>query len=442
MKKYKHYYWLLDQRFDFLIPWFQAYFGIEERKDIAFVGSFHGSSRKVREWEGVTKELVGKSLDGEPVYIGQDAESDEAQWLEPDDINRAYGNRIQDNAFAAAFTGAGLPECVDSFILTGAVAAKLNNKWEQYQLLSNREGILTPKTVRIDQEEYEAAKRKEALKKEVSFMRSSAGCGKVILKRPDLSGGFRMQVIADDRDFEKYCSLSGGEALKGQLLISEYIPHEQSFAGIGIVGRQNGRPEVSFCGITEQVLYHELAYEGLIWPPFWNTESGRSVQAGKDEIENITGKIGWILAEQGYFGFYNVDFVEEENTGRMYAIEINARFGFSTLLYALYCGKDSFFDAVLGRRPPVMDENSSDGARRLLGKIKGIPGKSYRDLSNMSDIESWFADKGRFRACYLREEVYKYGSFAGLFGETISMEVDRRTAIARFMDSCLLRDRG
>ena len=105
-----------------------------------------------------------------------------------------------------------------------------------------------------------------------------------------------MQVIADDRDFEKYCSLSGGEALKGQLLISEYIPHEQSFAGIGIVGRQNGRPEVCFCGITEQVLYHELAYEGLIWPPFWNTESGRSVQAGKDEIENIIGKIGWILA--------------------------------------------------------------------------------------------------------------------------------------------------
>ena len=43
---------------------FQKYFGIDERKQITFVGSFHGPSRAGEEWNGVTKELVRKNERG------------------------------------------------------------------------------------------------------------------------------------------------------------------------------------------------------------------------------------------------------------------------------------------------------------------------------------------------------------------------------------------
>ena len=608
---------MLDQRFDFLIPWFQEYFKIKERKQITFVGSFHGDSRRGKEWEGVTKELVGRNERGRLVYLGP--ENDEkgdlgkAVWLEPEDVNRAYRDQIKspDDALVVAFSGANLPEEVDSFISIGDIAAKLNNKWEQFLLLTDRkEIVLKAKSAEERREElieklirehreyltnrfehiivmntavygsnhiavirnkadaewycnslkdddlkdcflvsaFKAPDKRykkttidltneedwnEELSKEISKFFQSSECRqailekkdsphsvivsyydedmgwycnvwkndssskifyisnsrqsyyltpgttkislhedfhhdrrtelayaikkllkksrnqRVVIKKPNLSGGYRMSLVYDgiddfngsrDNGVEGYCNSLKDDDFDEPFLVSEYIPHKQSFAGLGIVSKsKKGKAKVAYCGSTEQVLYHEFAYEGLIWPAYWDHGTKRSVDAKKGDIEKITKSIGYKLAERGYIGFYNVDFIEENDTGNMYVAEINARFGFGTILYALVCGKNTFFKAIQGLNPPKIDDKCMGSQRILLGKIKGRAGREYKGLFNMSNIESWYTEGEGFRSYYLNDEVFDYGSFVGLFGEKISAMLNRDTALVKFMDICLLR---
>ena len=601
-KKYDHYYWMLDQRFDFLIPRFQKYFGIDERKQITFVGSFHGPSRAGEEWNGVTKELVRKNERGKLIYAGpednENSAGGNAVWLEPEDVNLAYRDHIitDGDTLVVSFSGVNLPEEVDSFIATGAVASKLNSKWEQFLLLTDREEIkleantaddrrkelneylnkegsdivirnvgtfgsdhiavirnsadaewycnslkepdlenrffkspytplnsknnrkcidldgadgwktklkneidsffqssksdqiliednegthiviisnseddkdwycdilengslpsslyisryslskiLTPETIELRLNEEFPYKRREKLTNSVQELMVNSRSKRVVIKKPDTSGGYRMCVATNTDEVKKYCGLLNEEELDGTFLVSEYIPHKQSFAGMGIVskaGKRSGKAKVTYCGLTEQVLYHELAYEGLIWPAFWDFNSKKSEKTRKDDAKKITKSIGEKLANLGYFGFYNVDFIEEEKTGRMYVAEINARFGFCTILYALFCGKETFFDAIQGNNPPKLNDENIGDYRILLGKIKGITGKQYKGLFSHSDIETWYKEGDSFRTYYLRDEVFEYGSSAGLFGEKIPAILERKTALTKFMDICLLR---
>ncbi len=393
--------WLLDQRFDFLLPWFEKEYNIS-RNDILFVGSYHGNTRK-----GLKTVTVGNSTDGHVSYF------------EPEDINKLYTDRItvDKKTLVVPFSGAYLPsvENVTSFIATGNIAVDINNKWWQYRFFCEI-GINTPKTWRVDNH----FQLLELMQKHFDQYES------LLIKKEELAGGYKMKIVSSDEDVRAYCRMQKEDFLNSGFLVSEYITHEQSFSGMGVIGR-DGR--VIWCGATEQVLHKSLAYEGLIWPPYIDGK-------GLCDIKNITLEVGRRLSEYGYFGYFNVDFIQ--GTGKMYAVEINARFSFSTIFYACCCG-ENFWKVVQGECKEVM-EPQVDG-RLILGKIKAREGRGYSKLVDKSNILEWFnSGSGGFQTYFVgidELECYDYGSFIGLFGEFLSENTNRDDALKQFWDGCL-----
>lgn len=391
--------WLLDQRFDFLIPWFEKEYNISH-KDILFVGSYHGNTR-----EGLKKVTVGDLPEGHVLY------------LEPEDINKLYADRITPDkkTLLVPFSGAYLPsvESVTSFIATGNIAADINNKWWQYKFFS-KIGIKTPKTWRVENHCQ--------LLDLAQMLLGQYKC--LLIKKAELAGGYKMKIVSSVKDVCDYCGRQKKDFLNDEFLVSEYIPHEQSFSGMGIIDQSRN---TIWCGATEQVLYNDLAYEGLIWPPYIDDK-------GLRDIKNLTLKVGKGLAEYGYFGYFNVDFIQ--GMDEMYAVEINARFCFSTILYSCFCG-EKFWKAV---QSGEIYESQSD-KRLILGKIKAKEGKSYCKLVDQSNILEWYnSGNGGFHSYFVgtdEPECFDYGSFIGLFGEFLPKNTNRDDALRLFWGRCL-----
>lgn len=391
--------WLLDQRFDFLLPWFEKEYNIS-RKDILFVGSYHGNTRKE-----LRKVTVGDSPDGHVSY------------LEPEDINKLYADKITagERTLAVPFSGAYLPsiENVTSFIATGNIASDINNKWWQYEFFRNI-GVKTPRT-------WRAENHSQLLK---LTQKRFGQYERLLIKKAELAGGYKMKTVSSVEDVHAYCRMQKDDFLNSEFLVSAYIPYEQSFSGMGVISRDG---KVIWCGATEQVLYKDFAYEGLIWPPYIDKKELR-------DIKNITLKVGKGLSEYGYFGYFNVDFIQ--GAGKMYAVEINARFCFSTIFYACCCG-EKFWKAVQGEE---IIESQVEG-RLILGKIKAREGRGYSKLADESNILEWFhRGTGGFQTYFVGTdelECYDYGSFIGLFGEFLPEKTDREDALKLFWDRCL-----
>ena len=394
--------WLLDPRFDFLIPGFLKHFQIEEN-NLTLVGSYHGPTRA-----GWKTGTVGDSQLGHVVF------------LEPEDLNRRYAPQLEQDApdVVAAFTGAYLPESpsFETVLATGKIAVDANNKAWQDRCF-RRYDIPTP--------ESQTSEGKEALLDCAADMLKRHE--KLVIKLPELSGGYQMRIVESVSDAEEYYDALP-EALPRKFLVSAYVPHSQSFAGMGIVTR-SGR--VHWCGATEQVLYQDLAYEGLISPPFADQETIK-------ELKRLTVLAGRGLAAAGYYGFFNVDFiyVPLEAKHRVQAVEINARFGFGTLLFACACGED-FWENVDGEKPPPMLPEQ----RLILGKYKGRMGRTYEGLLPESDILQWYQrESGEFSSFFCgteAPETYDYGSFIGLFGRFLPLDLPRETALEEFWKRCL-----
>lgn len=391
--------WMLDPRFDFLLPWFEAEYPVS-KEDILFVGSYHGDTRR-----GLHTQTVGNTRDGSVTF------------LEPEDINKLYAETVDPSVktMVVPFTGAFLPSDGNtvSFISTGELAAKLNNKWQQHSLFTQLQ-IDTPKTCQVS-----GAKE---LKKMVEELLGKYG--KLVLKKPELSGGYQMAAVASLDDFNSWRDGKPNDFLESTTLISEYIPHTQSFAGMGLVRRDGS---VVWYGVTEQVLYHGLAYEGMIFPPFCTYEE-------QERMREMTCKVGEVLARLGYFGYFNVDFIV--GSGGVHAVEINARFGFGTLLLACQSG-EYFWKVIRGEEEPkhVLEK------RLILGKFKGREGKTYNGLTPLSDITHWYqSGEGEFRTFFCgieKPETFDYGSFIGLFGRFLPPEAERDKALVQFWDTCL-----
>lgn len=391
--------WLLDQRFDFLLPWFELEYNIS-RKDILFVGSYHGNTRGE-----LKKVTVGNWLEGHVSY------------LEPEDINKLYADEITSDkkTLVVPFSGAYLPseENIISFIATGSIAADVNNKWWQYEFFW-KIGVKTPKT-------WQAEEYSQLLGLTRTLFNQ---CESLLIKKAELAGGYKMKKVLSAEGVSDYCGMQKKDFLNSEFLVSEYMPHEQSFSGAGIISRDG---KTIWCGATEQVLYKGLVYEGLIWPPYINDE-------GLCDIKNTTLKVGKRLSECGYYGYFNVDFIQGKDG--IYAVEINARFCFSTILYACCCG-NKFWKTVQGKEAI---EIQTDG-RLVLGKIKAREGKSYSKLADKSNILEWFnSGIGGFRSYFVgtdEPEHYDYGSFIGLFGEFLPKDTNRDDVLRIFWDRCL-----
>lgn len=395
---YENYYWLLDQRFDFLLESFVQEYSIS-KEDITFIQSCHGAGRA-----GYKTIQVGE------------AEKNHITLLEPEDINRRFMAQIEPgkNALVIPFTGAYLPseKWLECPLTTGKLAIECNNKWWQYRFFQ-RHGIPTPETVKLDDPDLFQSRVNDCLKR----------WDRIVVKRQELSGGYQMRAISHLQAFEDYL-----KELKQpkDLLISEFIPHSQSFAGTGVIAKDG---EVYWCGATEQVLYQEFAYEGLIFPPFASRQLIKQMQ-------DLTVRIGKKLAKLNYRGYYNVDFIFDSQA--LYAVEINARFGFGTLLFACSSGSD-FWKAIFGEKKESLQPIGTK--RLLLGKIKGRAGKRYSNLKGTSDILTWYKRKdGTFRTYFFgteEPEQFDYGSYIGIFGLFLSKEDTREKVLKEFWKECL-----
>lgn len=394
--EYEKIVWMLDQRFDFLLPWFEKHYSIS-LNDVLFVGSFHSTARR-----RCNTKVLG------------DIPKKHVSFLEPEDINRIYATelKLDKKTLVVPFTGAYLPssENLSAPFSTGEIAILANNKKWQFQFFQKL-NILTPKTWYVDNASQPTEQVKKLLKT----------YDKLVIKRAESSGGYQMYSITSETQLK---SEEFSNDPRGEILISEYVPHEQSFAGMGVVGKDG---EVFWCGATEQVLYQDYAYEGLIWPPYL-------AEPDLIHIENITCTVGKELAKAGYFGFYNVDYIRSSN--KLYAVEINARFGFGTLLFALSCGTNFWHAVTYGPAQPCQAPG-----RLILGKIKGRAGREYKGLSSCSNILQWFQNgNGEFRTLFCGTdgpEVFDYGSFIGLFGAFLPSSTERTEALCLFWDKCL-----
>lgn len=393
-------FWLLDVRFDFLLPSFMHEFEIEEQ-DIILVNSYHCNTRKRWRIKYISSKIENVNL------------------MEPDDINRIFAKELQLDCknLIISLSGAGIPQSDNlvSLTSTGRIAELCNDKWWQYELFK-RCGVKTPDTYK-----YYSLK---AVKKELSFLIGKYK--KVVIKRPCLSGGYLMDVLYSETGLIDYCKQIQKSGIDQIFLMSEYIPHQQSFASMGVV-QKNG--EVFFINIvTEQVLYREVAYEGLIYPPFLDN-------CYMEEIEKITIKIGKELGQSGYFGYFNVDFILSGS--QMYAVEINARLGFGTILAAcLY--REKIWKVLQGL---CKDQVGNIHKRLVIGKIKGKEGRVYSNLKSISNISDWFKkENGFFKTFFCgtdRKELFECGSFIGLFGEFFPLEDVRERVWGKFMEKCL-----
>lgn len=176
------------------------------------------------------------------------------------------------------------------------------------------------------------------------------------------------------------------------------------------------------------MLFREVAYEGLIFPAFLNEDR-------RNEIRNLTIFIGEELGKIGYYGFYNVDFVLGDEG--LSVVEVNARLGFGSLLAACIYG-DRFWSVLQGCDT---EEAVYEGKRLVLGKVKGREGRSYQGLKSYSGITEWFGSRdGYFETFFCgtgEEELFKYGSYIGMFGEFFEMEESRERVLHRFWEKSL-----
>ncbi len=398
----KKVYWLLDSRFDFLLPSFMHETGVQ-KQDIVLVNSYHGKSRT-----GWNK-----------IFIPFETEQSVVQ-MEPDDMNRFFSKLLplDKKATVISFSGAGLPQNENLFSMTatGKIAETCNDKWWQYNQFAKIQ-VPTPKTYLYHGFSSARNQLDNLLEKHK----------KLIIKKPSLSGGYQMSVLSSEEDFKRYWARTQEEDNGQELLLSEYIPHRQSFAAMGVVRRDGGSVFIPI--ITEQVLYRQIAYEGLLFPAFLD-------EAQKDQIRQMTDKIGKMLGENGYYGFFNVDFVLAEDN-QLYAVEINARWGFGTILAACMYGKH-FWKAVQG----IGTEEIRYPQKCLaIGKIKAKMGRTYAGLESYSSITEWFErEEGSFRTFFCgtdEPEKFVYGSYIGVFGEFFAEEEDRMEVLEKFWGNCM-----
>lgn len=235
-----------------------------------------------------------------------------------------------------------------------------------------------------------------------------------------------MSVLCAKDDLERYQKRVYGDTGQ-EILVSEYIPHRQSFAAMGVVWKDGGVFVSPI--VTEQLLYQEVAYEGLLFPAFLNEE----YQA---KICQITEETGKMLRENGYFGFFNVDFVLGTDN-QLYAIEINARWGFGTILAACMYG-ESFWKVMQGA---CTGRIKYPDKRLIIGKIKGREGKTYEGLKSYSGITEWFeTQSGSFQTFFCgtdEPERFEYGSYIGIFGEFFPMGDEREKILSKFWMRCI-----
>ena len=226
-----------------------------------------------------------------------------------------------------------------------------------------------------------------------------------------------MAAIESDGDLERYEAQIAGD--DGPLIACAFVRHRQSFSGVGCVYADG---DVRFFCANEQLIHGGFAYMGLIYPAFLD-------DAHLAQVESIVMETGKLLHEEGYQGFFNVDLMLADD-GRLVIAEINARFGFSFLLFGCLFQEKSF-DVLLDRASVAPMPTKG---RIFIVKRKGVMGETYQGLkSNGSLVDFYNGDVDEFESYCCGEkdaQRYEYGSFIGIAGVRFALGEDRANMIA------------
>ena len=390
------FYWLFDPRYDFLLDYFVAYLrrhGLQNPEPVQVL-----SCKRRADWSTICvwpdeKESVFRIA--EPDMVNQRfEESQHAEALE------------SQNVLTVAFTGEGLKENRICLTSAGQLAERLNHKGHQYALCQ-RHGLPVAPFESLQGLSHVRVRHESLLEQ----------WGRYVLKPPRLSGGYRMAAIESDGDLERYEAQIAGD--DEPLIACAFVRHQQSFSGVGCVYADG---DVRFFCANEQLIHGGFAYMGLIYPAF--LDDAQLVQ-----VESIVMETGKLLYAEGYQGFFNVDLMLADDN-RLVIAEINARFGFSFLLFGCLFQEKSF-DVLLDRASVAPMPAKG---RIFIVKQKGIMGETYQGLkSNGSLVGFYNGDVDEFESYCCGEkdaQRYEYGSFIGIAGVRFALGEDRANMIA------------
>jgi|GEM_PF-4577736 len=396
------FYWIFDQRFDFLLEMFVSYL------------KRHGLEAKPIQ----ILSYNAKNAAWKIVPLGVGANKEDFRVNEPSDVNRYFEEFIADTGsysenlvVVASFTGENLRKHSNTVHLTSVSpqADLLNNKLSQYELMRKHNYPHVQQMVCKDL--YCLKENHDALQKRF--------CSYVI-KFPDCSGGYLMSHIKNQDDLDQFIMEYGCYVQDKVVLVSGYQKHIMSVSGFGCV-YENG--DVHYFGASEQILYDEYKYAGLVYPAFLSEKQTILI---KDE----TMRAGQLLREEGYHGFFNVDLLMLED-GCLLPVEINARFGFSLLLFGcLY--QNQCFDVLLDGKEctPIQTKE-----RIVICKLKGTFGVSIGDVPSSGDLISFYnGDVDYFEEIYCRNANYAYGSFIGIGGLRFEVNEAREVVLSRAIE--------
>jgi len=139
---------------------------------------------------------------------------------------------------------------------------------------------------------------------------------KVFVSKLHSSGGKGCAIVSSKEDILNHEHIDRKNC---KYIVAKFIHAKHSPTAGAIVANNH---EVFFCGIMDQIL-EGPTYLGTIYPSIAD-------KATQKVIEQYTKKIGKYLGEQGYRGFFNLDFLVDRKN-KVYFSEINPRMGGSTL---------------------------------------------------------------------------------------------------------------
>lgn len=391
------FFWLFDPRFDILLKQFTQYLCEKEQKD--YVPIIVRSFKSKGDLQRLCVVLGGRNDN----VVYQE---------EPEDLNRLFTEVVlhgglleriaqkQGVVHIVSFTSENLPDfpCVKIWGAHPSISRKFNSKAFQHMLFTEA-GVPVP--------DYAIFDSFYDLKQNCQGLLNRFGSFTITPERT--AGGCRMILLSSEAQFKEYEQQLTKEDMQGQFIASRYIKAVQSPASHACV---TAKGEVVVFGVADQLL-NGFKFDGLVFP---------SVLGNVGEIEGITRVIGGKMGEQGYRGYYNLDFVVDED-GRIFTIELNARFAFGTIIVGELM-KGNLFGVMDGDE--VFQPLELDGRVALFKVRPPLEGAWYNGFRSDRTADEFFrGEVDRIREFYWDDKIWlDYGSYLGMAGGRFEGDIE------------------
>jgi len=266
----------------------------------------------------------------------------------------------QNKIFIMPFTSSGLHFNDPKIILIGPkpdLVERLDNKINQLKIF--KELNLPRNKVKIYKKFHEIQKDEINLPCFISAANSS--------------GGHENRIVFNGVDLERFFSKLGSANKNKEVFIAEYVDNIKHSPNVtALVTNQK---EVKILLLTDQIL-KSTRHFGNIYPSEVNAEV-------KQNIFEITQKLGKYLASNSFRGLFGCDFIVDKND-KCYIVDLNPRRQGSYLMFHLMAKGDNILDAEL---KIALNENFSQlfsldiPSELVLAYSKISPNKGCREIT-------------------------------------------------------------